>query len=315
MKLTSKLVSSSTRAFVRQARRVPGYSLFDWLHGYVYARWPYLYIGIAAGEHPLARLFGPLVRTVSRLLPSRNGSPDDSGSSTFADAYHGKVLPLEAARQLVTVQEDINLTDLEQILPYTKARDIVLRNPDHIVALECPCRASRPAPCTPLDICLIIGEPFAGFVHEKNPRRSRWITQQEAEDILCAEHQRGHVHHAFFKDAMLGRFYAICNCCSCCCGAMRAWRNGTPMLASSGYVSQVDEMKCTGCGLCTSACPFGALSMAEDSSVSAVDLSRCMGCGVCVSRCEVDALALVRDPAKGEPLEIRQLLAEVAVCD
>jgi hypothetical protein len=25
-----------------------------------------------------------------------------------------------------------------------------------------------------------------------------------------------------YKDAMLGRFYAICNCCSCCCGAMEA---------------------------------------------------------------------------------------------
>jgi tRNA (Thr-GGU) A37 N-methylase len=25
-----------------------------------------------------------------------------------------------------------------------------------------------------------------------------------------------------YKDAMLGRFYAICNCCSCCCGAMQA---------------------------------------------------------------------------------------------
>ena len=49
------LLRPSTRAFAREARRTPGYSLFDWLHGYVYGRWPYLYIGIGTGEHPLAR--------------------------------------------------------------------------------------------------------------------------------------------------------------------------------------------------------------------------------------------------------------------
>jgi hypothetical protein len=26
----------------------------------------------------------------------------------------------------------------------------------------------------------------------------------------------------YYKDAMLGRFYATCNCCSYCCGAMQA---------------------------------------------------------------------------------------------
>jgi hypothetical protein len=227
------LVKSSTRAFRREALRTPGYSLLDWLHGYVYARWPYLYIGIGTGQHPLARAFGPLVRLLGRLFP-----PSDE-HATFADGYHGKVVPLEAAAQLVTVEEDVDLGDLEQIIPYPVARDIVLKNPDHIVVLECPCRSVRPNPCLPLDVCLVIGEPFAGFVAEHHPQRSRWISQQEAVDILRAEQARGHVSHAYFKDAMLNRFYAICNCCSCCCGAMEAQRNGTPMIASSGYVAQV----------------------------------------------------------------------------
>jgi hypothetical protein len=48
----------STRAFVREARRTPGFSLFDWVHGYVYARWPYLYIGIGT--------YLPGVRTAKR---------------------------------------------------------------------------------------------------------------------------------------------------------------------------------------------------------------------------------------------------------
>jgi ferredoxin len=305
-----RLVRPSTRAFVQEARRTSRYSLLDWLHGYVYARWPYLYIGIGTGEHPLSRALAPLVRGLSRLLPALRAGPKRPGQITFADTYHGKVMPLEAAKRLVTVEREIRLTDLERVIPYARARDIVLKNPDHIVVLDCPCRAARPDPCLPLDVCLIVGEPFASFVAEHHPGRSRWITQQEAEDILHAEHERGHVHHAFFKDAMLGRFYAICNCCSCCCGAMQAHRSDTPMLASSGYVSQVTEDQCAGCGACADACPFEAIEM--DSGHAVVDSSLCMGCGVCISRCDRGALALVRDPVKGEPLEIQELMARAA---
>jgi ferredoxin len=325
------LLQPSTRAFAREARRTRGYSLFDWLHGYVYARWPYLYIGIGTGEHPLARVFRPLVRLLARLFPPRpaddrsaepssRACPEQSrraqaeGRSrrstdrvTFADTYHGKVVPLEAAKQLVTVEEEVSLTNLEQVIPYARARDIVLQNPDHIVVLECPCRASRANPCQPLDVCLVVGEPFASFVAEHHPHRSRWITPEEAVEILCAEHERGHVHHAFFKDAMLGRFYAICNCCACCCGAMHAWLHGTPMLASSGYVSRVAAGLCVGCGICADFCQFGALSVSD--GIAAVDATACMGCGVCVSKCAQGALSLMRDPLKGEPLEIRALIA------
>ncbi len=125
-------------------------------------------------------------------------------------------------------------------------------------------------------------------------------------DILRAEHERGHVHHAFFKDAMLGRFYAICNCCSCCCGAMNAWNNGTPMLASSGYVGVVDADLCGACGLCVEYCQFGAISL--DNGYAAVDAATCMGCGVCVSKCPQEAFSLVLDPSRGEPLEIQKLM-------
>lgn len=301
-KLWSKLLRPSTRAFFQEARRTPDYSLFDRLHAYIYLRWPYLYIGLGTREHPLARLLAPLVQVLSRLFPG------DPAGPAFADGYHGKVVPLEEATRLITIKEKVDLTDLEHIIPYPRARDIILRNPDHIVVLECPCRAARPNPCLPLDVCLIVGEPFASFVIEHHPQRSRWISPQEAEEILQAERERGHVHHAFFKDAMLGRFYAICNCCSCCCGAMQAWRNGTPMLISSGYVSRIDAEQCLGCGLCIEYCQFGALSMSD--AAAAVDADLCMGCGVCVSQCPEGALSLVRDASKSEPLEIHKLMTE-----
>jgi ferredoxin len=295
------LIKPATTAFIQEARRTPGYSLFDWLHGYVYARWPYLYIGIGTGEHPLARVLRPLVRRLVRVLPFAS-----AGAATLADGYHGKVVPVDAATQLVTINENVTLTDLEKIIPYTRARDIVMQNPDHIVVIECPCRTVRPNPCQPLDVCLVIGEPFASLVAEHHPERSRWITPREAVDILQAEDERGHVHHAFFKDAMLNRFYAICNCCACCCGAMQAHQRGTPMLASSGYVAQVDGDLCIGCGVCAESCQFGALAVGGD--VAVVDNDGCMGCGVCVSHCLQGALSLLREPGKGEPLEIQRLL-------
>jgi len=312
-RIRNAFIKPSTLSFIREGRRTPRYSLFDMVHGYVYARWPYLYIGVAVGEHPLARTFAPLARWYSKRFPPRpstNGTPKKSSRPAFADTYHGKVMPLKAAARLVTVNQDVTLKDLEHVIPYTTARDLILKNPEHIAVLECPCRSSRKKPCLPLDVCLIVGEPFASFVEEHHPRRSRRITTAEAVEILRAEDERGHVHHAFFKDAMYGRFYAICNCCSCCCGAMQAHRHGTPMLASSGYIVEVNREKCTGCGNCETSCQFGAIQVEE--KVKHVDLEKCMGCGVCVPRCENHAINLRSAPQKGVPLEIDRLLVQAA---
>jgi len=308
MKIKNPFVKPSTRAFFDEARKIPGYSFLDSLHGYIYGRWPYLYIGIGVGEHPLAKWFAPLGGLVNKLITKKK--PDESAESQigFADTYHGKAVPLETAKQLVMINEPLQIPDLEQVIPYKRARSIIMKNPDHIVALDCPCRSARENPCLPLDVCLIVGDPFASFIREHQPERSRWITRDEAIAILQAEDERGHVHHAFFKDAMLERFYAICNCCECCCGAMQAHRHGTPMLASSGYISQVDEDLCIGCGDCNEFCQFNALEVVD--SVNHVIYEKCMGCGVCVSKCDHDAMSLVEDESKGIPLEIHSLMEE-----
>jgi len=299
----------STRDFIKEARRIPDYSVFDWLHGYVYARWPYLYIGMATGEHALSPLFSFVARMLGWLFPLFRTDPSNPDRVSFADTYHGKVVPLDEAKRLVTIDQPIRIPDLESVIPYKRAREIVLDAPDHIALLDCPCRVGRENPCLPLDVCLIIGEPLASFVVEHHPNRSRWISQQEATEVLAAEHERGHVHHAFFKDAMLGRFYAICNCCSCCCGAMQAHQNGVPMLASSGYVCHVDPERCVGCGTCVGYCQFGAIHLDEDCTV--VDTALCMGCGACVTKCTQDALSLGRDESRGIPLEIEKLMHQV----
>jgi Pyruvate/2-oxoacid:ferredoxin oxidoreductase delta subunit len=305
------LLKPSTRSFLEEARNVPGYSRLDFIHGYIYGRWPYFYIGVGIGTHPAAKWLSPLGGWLNRLVVRHKKEEAQEEPIGFADTYHGKAIPLDTARQLVMINEEIRLPDLEQVIPYKRARSIVMKNPDRIVALECPCRVARENPCLPLDVCLIIGDPFASFIREHQPQRSRWITRDEAVAILQAEDRRGHVHHAFFKDAMLDRFYAICNCCECCCGAMHAHHTGTPMLASSGYVSQVQGDVCTGCADCEEYCQFGALEVVD--GVNTVNYDLCMGCGVCVEKCPQGALKLVRDEAKGVPLEISALLDAQAI--
>ena len=281
--------------------RGAGTQLWQIIHGYVYSRWPYGYIGSAIGE--LRRwvwrrvLFGPFL--VQTFRPQR-----------WAAGYHGKVIPTEQARRLVQVREPVAAVVPEQVLPFPIARDLVLDHPDHIVVLDCPCRVARENPCLPLDVCLIVGEPFASFVLTHHPDRARAITADEAVDILEAEAARGHVHHAFFKEAMAGRFYAICNCCTCCCGAISAQRRGIPMLVSSGYLAEIDAGLCAACGHCVESCAFDALSLSDSHAM--VDAAACMGCGVCAAQCPEGAITLRRDPAKGEPLEIQRLMAHAA---
>ncbi len=293
----------STRAFIAEARRTRNFNFFDFLHGYFYLVFPYAYIGNGMGERKPARFYLWMHKYWSKVFPApKQPRLDPANHIQFADTYHGKVVPLETACELVNINKEIQYSYPEQVIPYKLARNIIMHDPDHIAVLDCPCRVERKNPCLPLDVCLIIGEPFASMAIEHHPNRARWITPQEAVEILQAEEERGHVHHAFFKQAVLDRFYAICNCCSCCCGAMQAHRNGTPMLASSGYLSRVDEKICQGCATCESVCQFHAISITDGLAI--VDEAACMGCGVCVSHCPNDAMQLELAPFKGVPLEV-----------
>jgi len=274
----------STRSAIRQAKN-GGHrgSSIRAVHGYVYARWPFQYIEFC----------------INNLLPHM----PVRFKRWWADRYHGKVLTTELACEIIRLDHDIVRTDLDQIIPYPMARDIVLNSSPGVTLLECPCRHAREDPCHPTEVCMIVGG--GEFILEHHPGRSRRVTQQEALDLLRAEHKRGHVHTAYFKDACNDRFYAICNCCSCCCGGLEAMvEHGVPMVASSGYVARIDEAACIACGDCESACPFHAISVNEKSTVS---WEKCMGCGVCAGRCEMGAIALLLDERKGMPLDVRTI--------
>ena len=321
-RLAARVFKPSTIRFWQEARKLRGFNPGEILHGYIYGRWAYLYIALGTGEHPLTRFLKKPLCLLARVLGCWQDEQTCPGSTlkgtfvrqaarpadapdNFADTYHGKVVPLDGVRKLIRVDRDLTLPDLERVVPYHEARDIVLQNPDHIVLLDCPCRSSRKNPCLPLDVCLIVGEPFASFIIEHHPEKARWISPEEAVRVLEEEDKRGHVHHVFFKKAMLGRYYAICNCCSCCCGAMQAQKNGVAMLAPSGYLARIDPDACVGCGVCESKCQFQAVQIVD--GIDVVDPSACMGCGVCAGNCPKQAVTLIRDEKECAPLEMEHL--------
>jgi|GEM_PF-2328935 ferredoxin len=55
----------------------------------------------------------------------------------------------------------------------------------------------------------------------------------------------------------------------------------------------IDE-RCSGCGLCISVCPTGAIKTQGNKVILA---GECVGCGLCLGECPVKALSLEK-PAK-----------------
>ena len=292
-------------------------SLANMMEGYVYLRWPSQYI---YHLRKLAAVFNPEFEVDIRYPDETAGPEIDEMAqmaaermlpnllSTETSTFHGKVMRFDETKALLTIDEDISVSLMESVIPYKHARDILLKNPDQIAVIDCPCRLSKENPCEPVDVCMIVGDPFASFVLEHKTNNARKISQDEAVSIVQAEDDRGHIHSAWFRETAGDRFYGICNCCKCCCSAMRAHHLNIPMLASSGYVGEINE-DCNGCGLCVDYCQFEAISINGEKAT--VNYEKCMGCGVCETKCPVDAISLKKDPAKGEPLDIRLLHIEL----
>jgi NAD-dependent dihydropyrimidine dehydrogenase PreA subunit len=259
------------------------------LEGYVYGRWTNQYISVL----------------IHRWIPRLSAE----GRKELAQHYHGKVITHDEAKAIIQLDQPIR-RDLEQIIPYGMARDLILSAPVDVAAYECACRFAREQHCEPTQVCMVVGSGPVSFILEHNPQSSRRLTQQEALDMLREEHERGHLHSAWFKDAMQGRFFAICNCCKCCCGGIRNMKEyGVPAVASSGYVASIDTDLCNACGICADACPFDSLKL---NGTATLDWNKCMGCGVCVDQCVTGAIALVREERKGIPLDVRELVSSRA---
>ena len=57
---------------------------------------------------------------------------------------------------------------------------------------------------------------------------------------------------------------------------------------------------CTGCGVCTQVCPFGAIQMIEDallcSTISYIDSNKCKKCNLCIEACPQRSISKANEP-------------------
>ena len=300
-----KIVKESTKEFFKLHGRE---NWHKFVHGYLYLAYLDPYVKV-------------LIRGVRLVVGAVPNAWLDTFRPVFAyvpDRYHAKVLTHEDALKIVSLKQDIRVPreQSEKIIPFDIANQIVIRNADAIVLMECPCRREKKNPCQPLDVCMIIGEPYASFMLEHGKSlRARRVSREEAIAVLEGCHRRGNVHNAYFKDAMGDQFYAICNCCSCCCCGLEGQRLFDAMsltvpikeFASSGYLATIKGGKCTGCGLCVSRCPFMAISLPEGLEEARVNPDKCQGCSVCADLCPQDAIEFARATSRGIPLDVQAL--------
>ncbi len=189
-----------------------------------------------------------------------------------------KVLPIEEE-----IPSDSSIEPYESITG-------IIENAKAWAVGDCICKTEKGImgePCEkPVEVCMGIA-PIENFF--EGHFWGRPIDKDEAFKILRQAEEAGLVHMTNnFKDG----HFAICNCCSCCCGILRGMNeldkpNAT---ASSNYLPAVDEDLCTACGICLDRCQVRAINLEDYAEIN----ERCIGCGLCVTTCPTEALSMVR---------------------
>lgn len=54
---------------------------------------------------------------------------------------------------------------------------------------------------------------------------------------------------------------------------------------------QLNDNRCTGCGMCAIVCPHGVMTL-ENGRALITDRDACMECGACARNCPADAIAV-----------------------
>ena len=188
-----------------------------------------------------------------------------------------------------------------EILPLESVSSI-LDSAKTIAQTECTCRVMTRNCDNPTDVCILLDDFAELFIDRGVARR---ISKEEALEILHRSEKLGLVHH--LNNADSSGFEFLCNCCTCCCMALRgmAILGKEDICYKSRFVSKLDREKCTGCGICVDRCQFGAIVIQDDKAV--VDEGKCFGCGLCASGCPEQAVTLV---CVREPSHITENLSE-----
>lgn len=293
----------------RNIFKMHGWRIDRAIHNYIYFRFYTVYVKLFLGAGRLLRDWFGWLKPIRHFF------------GIVFNRYHAKVLTESDAVKMISLNKDLIIgpDKSSRIIPFEYANNIILKDPQIIAVMDCPCRKHRGEKgCKPYDVCIAVGRTTAEFWLEVGRQNhARQITQAEALKIITDARKRGCITTAWFKVATGGRTGVICSCCACCCGGIEGRRIGKSFdnkltnMVSSGYVVKADPAACKSCGNCVKVCPFGAIKLDADGK-RVYDWDACMGCGLCVEKCENRALTLVRDSGKGDPLDLDALQVGVA---
>lgn len=165
--------------------------------------------------------------------------------------------------------------------------EVVLDRYDTFAIGNCQCRIATQVVgrgCgRPTDNCAAFGEFARTAIFHGAMKR---ISKKAMLDVKMEAEALGMVNWIMNIDSAQGQF--CCSCCGCCCHAMRIVRehNVPSSFAVPHFTPEIDEEKCTFCGLCAKRCPMGALVVDSKQKTVLWLKERCIGCGQCVLACE-----------------------------
>jgi len=95
--------------------------------------------------------------------------------------------------------------------------EAIVDSAEGVAVGPCTCRTIFRNCDNPIDVEILLGSTRHIFM-EHMPDDSHEITKEEAREILRDCHRRGLIHTVI---KCREDYYAICNCCSCCCVPLR----------------------------------------------------------------------------------------------
>lgn len=193
---------------------------------------------------------------------------------------------IRVSSKVVPVNESLNAK--QWVLPTEQALEI-LRSSQAFALTECQCRSHYGRCNNPLDVCLMLNDAADKYVKEG---RAKYISIEEAEDVLRLANIRGLVHLTLYEPDH--KIYALCSCCACCCHDLQLLKSfgRKDLIARSEYTARTDSGKCTDCGNCIERCVFEARFWDDDRLRCSEE--KCYGCGLCITSCPEDAIVMER---------------------
>lgn len=206
-----------------------------------------------------------------------------------------QLLALKTPIGRVLVNEDsIKAVDHAYVLDYERATRII-KDAHSVGVSRCYCRHKAEhlgeACDAPQEVCLSINNLSQSL---SKHGYSKIITKEEALEILALSYKNNLVQ---FAENVKDDVGFICNCCSCCCMALKgAKKMGIPQtISSSNFVATMND-KCVSCKKCLPLCPVGCFeTVVKDGKDKVIfDPELCLGCGVCQRVCKLQALEMVK---------------------